>query len=166
MAAFSIIGICLFCLYVVITTWLFFIPESLSSSYYLWKTAKSPFRFFLIVTSLLLAAPMIALGKESIWQFTGFLAPACLMFTGVAADFKNKELIDRWVHPLCAVICAISSIVWICCIAEMPLFLLTSFIICGIMALVTRTVKKSYIFWLEMSCFLSIFCCLIKIYYF
>lgn len=166
MGILSVIGICLFCLYIAITTWLFFIPESLSSSYYLWKTTKSPFRFFLIATSLLLAAPMIALGKGNIWQFTGFLTPACLMFVGVAADFKNRKLVDRWVHPLCAIICAISSIIWLLYIVKMPIFLLTSFIICSIIAFVTGTLKKSYVFWLEMACFLSIFCCLIKIYYF
>ena len=168
MATLGLLGIILFCVYVIITICVFKIPESLSASYYYWIEKKQnwPFRVVLIVSAIWLMFPMIDLGKDSIWQFTGFLAPACLVFTGAAADFMNKKLVDKWLHPISACLCAVSSLVWQYCIAEMLIFLPISAIILLITSLLTKTLKRCYIFWLEMICFLSIFCCLIKIYYF
>ena len=170
MATLALIGIILFCLYCIVTTTVFFIPVSLSESYYLWSEKGSEYKGFfgaaLVLTAVLLIAPMLELGIGSIWQFTGFLTPAGLLFTAATPHFKNKNLTDKWLHPASAWICAISAIIWQLCIAEMWQFMIIALVFNLFLALVTRTLKKCYTFWIEMVCFLSIFCCLIKIYYF
>lgn len=170
MAWLSIIGISIFMLYTIISIIVFGIPQSLSYTYYLWikknPKLKWPFRVTFIVTALLLIAPMLALGEGSMWQFTGFLAPFGLMMIGAAPDYENPSLVDKWWHPVVAFICCIASALWQIFIAERFDFLIYGVVLCVALSILTKTVKKSYIFWLEMMCVLSTFACILKIYFF
>lgn len=170
MATLAVIGIVLFISYTLISVITFGVPKSLSESYYLWlnKNPKLewPFRTVLALTAFLLIPAMLWLGEESVFQFTGFLTPACLAMVGAASDYANTKSVDRWWHPVSAYICTASAILWEIFIAERIDFLMLAFALFVVLSAITKTTFKSYIFWLEMTCFFSIFACLIKILYF
>lgn len=169
-STFAIIGICIFCIYVIASFIFLGIPPSLSDTYYLWikKNPKVmwPFRLTLALVGLLLMAPMIALGEESIWQFTGFITPVCLVFTGLADDYRNPITLDKVVHPISAGLCALSAIAWQYFVAERMDFFIGGLGICLIASLITKSTKRAYMLWLELACFISVFACIIKIIYF
>lgn len=166
----SIIGITLFSLYIIASLAMWGIPTSISETYYLWNN-KLPkfswlFRLVFVVTGFLLIIPMLSLSEGSVWEFTSFIAAAGLIFTGAAADFKHEDKVDKIVHPISAIICAAAAILWEYFIAGTLSYMVISFVLCLILALITRSLKRSYTFWIEIPCFISIFCCIINILFF
>lgn len=139
---------------------LFGVPESLSNTFYLYKE-KHPllcvlFPLFMVGTVALLLPAWLELTAASALQFLVFLASAGILFTGFAPAFKGCELESK-VHKISAICAAIFSLLWVIFVSKMWALIIVWFIIIAVIAVLTKTVKSSYIFWLETIAFLSTF---------
>lgn len=148
----TIIGSVLFSVGLLMLIQNFNIQSSLSENYYRLKDKNIGYLFYiyLVFTSLLLVAPLCEFAG-----IFGFLSAAGLMFVGAAAAFKDDKT-QRRVHEVGALISASGAIATLIklgtikyAIYVIPVMLL--------FALFTKTIKSSYIFWLEMCAFYSLF---------
>ena len=135
------------------------VPRSLSMTYYLYKWEKNMGWLFpgmmYIIAGLMMPA-WIQLSAGSNFQFLSFLAPACILFVATAPSFLDSYLENR-VHSISAYLAAACSILWIILVTEFWWVILIVLGIITILAFATKTVKTSYIYWLEMVAFLSTF---------
>ena len=145
-------GILFFTIGLWISLILFGIPTSLSETYYNIEVRFPKWGFlfyiYLITTVLLLIIPIIEIA--GIW---GFLSCVGLAFVGAAPDFRG---IDKYIHICGALLAAASSIVILLSIHKI-IWILPIFIIMLVFSLLTNTYKDSYVFWLEMWSFYSLF---------
>ena len=136
------------------------IPKSLSMTFYLLQDRKKWLRIWfpimMISMAFLLMPAWLEISVGSPFQFLAFLAPAGIMFTGAAPAFKSSEL-ENTVHMTSAIFAAITALLWVGLVANLWLAIAIWFVIIAILAIVTKTVKSSYIYWLETVAFLSTF---------
>lgn len=85
------------------------IPYSISETYYKIKH-KFFFGVTMVLTACLLMPAILEITPDS-YQFTAFLACVGLIMVGVAPNFR--EGIDRKIHTTGAVLCLVSSQVWV-----------------------------------------------------
>lgn len=138
---------------------LFSIPESLSNTYYLWKEKNGKGWLFCLMMYLVVALMMpawISLSEGSNFQFLAFLAPASIMFVGSAPRFKDSQLESR-VHTISAIIAAVCSLLWVALVTPYWVLILGWFVCSAGFALITKTCKVSFVYWLEMVAFGSTF---------
>lgn len=138
---------------------LFSIPESLSNTYYLWseKSGKGwlfPLMMYAVVALMMPA--WISLSDGSNFQFLAFLAPASIAFVGTAPRFKDGDLENK-VHTVSAIIAAACSLLWVALVTpywySIPIY-------AGLYiskAVLTKSIKTSYVYWLEQIAFCSTF---------
>lgn len=140
---------------------LFGVPHSLSETYYLYNKKNGKgilFSVFLTVVSLLLLPVWLEVSKENT-QFLVFLGLCSLCFTAAAPAFKNTKMEDR-VHTISAIIGAICSLLWVI-FNGMWTIILAWTIIVLLVSYITKTIKTSYIYWLETIAFMSTFTALL-----
>ena len=130
----------------------FGIQPSLSENYYRLKEKKLGVLFYayLVITALLLIAPLCEYGG-----IFGFLTAAGLCFVGAAAAFKDDKT-QRKVHVGGAIASAGGAVGTLIKIKMIKYTLIVVPVIILIAAL-TKKIKTSYIFWLEMCAFYSLF---------
>lgn len=155
-AAFAI-----YLIYNVVALWLFGVPKSLSMTYYLYKEKKKDwmgifFPIMMLSIVAFLTPAWLEISEGSNLQFTAFLAVGGIMFTGAAPAFKSSSL-ENNVHTGSAIFSALFAIIWVMLVAKMWFVIVIWFFILMISAIVTKSVKKSYIYWLETVAFLSTF---------
>ena len=78
------------------------------------------------------------------------------MFVGAAPNFK-KIGIESTIHTVAAIFAAICSIIWSCVIISNWTSIVIWLILFLILALCTKSLKSSYIFWLEMVAFFTLY---------
>lgn len=143
------------------------IPKSLSMTFYLLQEKKKWLRIWfpimMISMAFLLISAWLEISVGSPFQFLAFLAPAGIMFTGAAPAFKSSEL-ENTVHMTSAIFAAITALLWVGLVANLWLVIAIWFVIIAILAIVTKTVKSSYIYWLETVAFLSTFTAILAYY--
>lgn len=143
------------------------IPKSLSMTFYLLQEKKKWLRIWfpimMISMAFLLLPAWLELSVGSPFQFLAFLAPAGIMFTGAAPAFKSSEL-ENAVHMTSAIFAAITALLWVGLVANLWLVIAIWFVIIAILAIVTKTIKSSYIYWLETVAFLSTFTAILAYY--
>ena len=143
------------------------IPKSLSMTFYLLQEKKKWLRIWfpimMISMAFLLMPAWLEISVGSPFQFLAFLAPAGIMFTGAAPAFKSSEL-ENTVHMTSAIFAAITALLWVGLVANLWLVIAIWFVIIAILAIVTKTVKSSYIYWLETVAFLSTFTAILAYY--
>lgn len=143
------------------------IPKSLSMTFYLLQEKKKWLRIWfpimMISMAFLLMPAWLEISVGSPFQFLAFLAPAGIMFTGAAPAFKSSEL-ENTVHMTSAIFAAITALLWVGLVANLWLAIAIWFVIIAILAIVTKTVKSSYIYWLETVAFLSTFTAILAYY--
>jgi hypothetical protein len=147
---------------------LFGVPESLSNTFYLYKE-KHPllcvlFPLFMVGMVALLLPAWLELTAASALQFLVFLACAGILFTGFAPAFKGCELESK-VHKISAICAAIFSLLWVIFVSKMWALIIVWLVIVAVVAILTKTVKSSYVFWLETIAFLSTFTSVIGFYF-
>ena len=139
---------------------LFFnVPHSLSMTYYLYKDRWNigwVFPVMMITIVGLLLPSWLTISDGSQFQFLSFLAPASLAFVAAAPAFL-KGGIESKVHSFAAYFAAACSILWVVLVTPYWHSIVFWFVLCTILALLTKTVKSSYIYWLEMIAFGSTF---------
>lgn len=143
------------------------IPKSLSMTFYLLQEKKKWLRIWfpimMVSMAFLLMPAWLEISVGSPFQFLAFLAPAGIMFTGAAPAFKSSEL-ENAVHMTSAIFAAITALLWVGLVANLWLVIAIWFAIIAILAIVTKTIKSSYIYWLETVAFLSTFTAILAYY--
>ena len=137
----------------------FGIPESLSNTYYLYKEKCNKGWLFCLMMYLVVALMMpawITLSEGSTYQFLSFLAPTAIAFVGAAPMFRDDELESK-VHTGAAVVAAICSLAWVILVTPYWWIILVWVGIIIALSFFTKSVKTSYIYWLERVAFESTF---------
>ena len=133
----------------------FGIPKSLSMTYYLWKNKCNRGWLFCLMMYLVVALMMpawITMSEGSNFQFLSFLAPAGILFVGSAPAFLSSDL-ENIVHQVSAYLAAAFSLLWIILVTPYWWIILVWVGIIAALAFFTKSVKTSYIYWLEMIAF-------------
>jgi hypothetical protein len=155
-AAFAI-----YLIYNVVALRFFGVPKSLSMTYYLYKENKKDwmgvfFPIMMLSVVAFLTPAWLEISEGSNLQFTAFLAAGGIMFTGAAPAFKSSKL-EKKVHTGSAAFAALFAMLWVALVAKMWYIIVGWLLILLINAIVTKSVKKSYIYWLETVAFLATF---------
>lgn len=161
----TIISLCIFLLYIGISLGVFRkIPASLSDTYYMYKDIKDWLKYLFPVMmfsiSGLLLPSWLNATEGSNLQFLSFLTCASIMFVGAAPNFKGVS-IENKVHTISAIVAAICAMLWCIFVVGSWGIILGYLLLILTLSLVTRTIKSSYTFWLEMITFLSLYTSLI-----
>jgi hypothetical protein len=154
-----IIATVIFVAYNAVSLALFGIPKSLSMTYYLYKEKYNkgflfPTMMYLVVAFMMPA--WITMSEGSNFQFLSFLAPAGILFVGSAPAFLSSDL-ENMVHQVSAYLAAAFSLLWIVLVTPYWWIILVWVGIITAFAFFTKSVKTSYIYWLEMVAFGSTF---------
>lgn len=153
-------AIFLYVIYNIIVLMLFGVPHSLSMTYYLFKSRVKTLRCLfpsLIVCLIIFLTPCwLELSEGSTFQFTAFLSVAGLLFVGGAPTFLDSDMENR-VHSYGAYLCAAAALAWIILVTPYWYIIPIVFAIIAAIAILTKTVKSSYIYWLENVALISTF---------
>lgn len=158
-----LISFTVFLLYNIVSIALFNVPPSLSETFYLYKE-KNPYLKFLFPIMMCTCAFLLLpawLSIPSTFQFLAFLAPAGIIFTGMAPMFKVS--LEKAVHSTSAIIAAVASLLWIILVAKMWYIILIWLFIITILAITSKT-YKNITYWLEIIAFMSTYTTLIFCY--
>jgi hypothetical protein len=157
MKALIIFSFIVFVAYTVATIVLFGILPSLSASYYKWEEKYKCgwlFSATMFTMAVTLLPAWLTLSEGSTFQFLSFLCPASLIFVGAAPKFETERL-EKWLHPIAAIICAVCAILWLLFVGHLWWVVLISLIVFLAIALLTKTLIKSAVFWFEMIAFVA-----------
>ena len=139
---------------------MFGVPKSLSMTYYLFEEKKKNlgivFPIMMLSMAFLLLPAWLEISALSNLQFTAFLAAGGIMFTGAAPAFQSSDLEEK-VHTGSAVVAAIFATLWVIFVAKMWYLILIWILSLALQAYITKTVKSSYIYWIETVAFMSTF---------
>lgn len=156
------VAIGIFIIYNIVMLCLFGMPASLSNTYYYlnnrWPGSGLAFTIMMEVVSLLLVYPWIIINNAiSPWSmylgFLVFLTCVCLMFVGIAPNFRTEKAIEN-VHMWGAKLAAVFAILWICIVCWHIMYIIPIWIgLCWLIAWLTKTMKSGRDWWWEMCAF-------------
>lgn len=134
-------------------------PTSLSATYYsLPNKWRWVFTIFMWAVALLLMPSWLEICNSfGDWReyltFLAFLSCALICFVGAAPNFRAFEMESK-VHVISATGAAVTSLIWclVCCWNIMYIPILSALIVLEV-ALITKTLKSSKVYWLEMMAF-------------
>jgi hypothetical protein len=139
---------------------IFGIPESLSDTFYLYNEKKKHlgilFPIMMVSMAGLLLPAWLEISALSSLQFTAFLAAAGIIFTGSAPAFKSNDL-EKRVHIGSALTAAVFALLWVIFVSKLWFTIIIWFAVILLIAFITKTIKSSYIYWLETVAFMSTF---------
>lgn len=160
-------AIFMFMIYNAVVLLLFGVPKSLSMTYYLFKDRqnilKALFPCMMTLLGSFLMPCWIEMSEGSNFQFLSFLSAASLLFVAFAPAFKESDL-ENMVHQVSAYCCAAFAMLWIILVTPYWYVILIVLGVIAAIAIVTKTVKSSYIYWLEMVAFISTFISIVAYY--
>lgn len=149
-----LLSLFVFVTYIVSTTVIFGVPNSISDTYYLILNKNremSPlFTFFCWDISLSLLIYWLEINKTD-WDLIPFLACSGLMFVGTAVEF-NKSL-TKEVHFISASLCLLFSYLWSMLYGNnfLAIFIIVISVLCYFINI------KNKLFWIELFAFINIF---------
>lgn len=149
----ALAGCVLFSAYLAYILFRFGIPKSLSMTYYLLGKKRLLFIAMMFCVPFLLFIPMIDFAGPNV-QFLAFLSPASILFVGAAPCFMEEE--QGKVHVGAAVLAAVCGLAWTVAVGCWDLIVL-SILICIFLAVITKSLKRGLMWWMEMVAFLSVF---------
>lgn len=158
MKAQIIFSFIVFVAYTLATIIVFGILPSLSASYYKWEEKHKCgwlFSATMFTMAVTLLPAWLTLSEGSTFQFLSFICPASLIFVGAAPKFENDSIIEKWLHPIAAIICAVCAICWLLFVGHLWWLMLICFVVFLAIALLTKTLIKSAVFWFEMVAFIA-----------
>ena len=120
---------------------LFGVPNSLSETYYLYMNKNNWMKIFFPIMMMLLVA---------------FLAAGGIMFTGAAPAFRGNKIESR-VHSTSAICAAIFALLWVFFVSTVWYIAFAWLAVIISLAILTKTLKRAKIYWLETVAFLSTF---------
>lgn len=117
----------------------------LASNTHLWSIVT-------VVAALLLVPALLERGESDPWQVLGFFAPMYLCVAAFTPEYETNKR-QMKIHVIGTALCAAVAVAWICFVAgkwwTIPVYLVAAFLA----AYATITMKKSWLFWLEMAMF-------------
>lgn len=147
---------------------LFGIPQSLSMTYYLFQKRKNWTRIFfpimMIGMAFLLLPAWLEISMASPFQFLSFLAAAGIIFTGATPAFLNSSM-ENTIHTTGAIFAAIFALLWIIVVSKLWWTIFLWLITLGLIMWITKTIKSSWVYWLETIAFMSTFTSIIAYYF-
>lgn len=147
---------------------IFGVPHSLSMTYYMFKDKHNGLRYLfpslITIVVVCLMPGWIDISNGSTYQFTAFLSAMGLAFVGAAPMFLEDDSVYT-VHTTGALVSALFAILWILLVSHTWDILIICGLLCLLLMFVTKTVKTSYVYWLETTAVLSTFISIIKYYY-
>lgn len=148
-----ILSASVFLIYMISIKNIFGVLPSISDSYYALKkhNLSAPFTLFCWGTAFPLMIYWIELVPND-WNFLPFIACGGLLFVGASPAFKDLEL-ERKVHSISAIICAIAAYTWTFLYGS--IFLGINFILLSI--ILYFILKRNKIYWLELIAFINIY---------
>lgn len=164
---FVIISFIIYLIYNIVIIILFGIPNSLSRTYYLfqgikkWQRILFPLVIYLMMIFLMPSWLDISSGNNL--QFMVFFATGGILLTGSAPAFEENEFVDN-VHTYSAIFSAVFSLLWIIFATHLWYTIILWLIIILIISIITKTLKTSYIYWLETVTFMSTYTTIIQYY--
>ena len=160
-------AIFLFVIYNIIALILFGVPKSLSMTYYLYKERRNALKILfpsmIVLLCIFLIPCWLTLSEGSNFQFLSFLAPASLMFVGFTPAFNDDDMY-KMIHNIAAYSCAAFALLWIILVTPFWYIILIVFGLIATIAVITKTWKTSYTYWLEMVAIISTFTSIIAYY--
>ena len=146
---------------------LFGVPHSLSMTYYLFQEKKVGkkwyFPLMMFTVALLLLPSWIEISDGSDLQFLSFLSVASICFTGSAPAFFSSKL-EYNVHMISAYMATICALLWVIFVANALHIVIIWFLVMLLFSIFTRSIKSSYIYWIENIALLSTFCSILVYY--
>ena len=150
----------IYIIYNIVALFLFGVPESLSKTFYLykdkWNWTRFLFPIMMVTVGILLLPAWIELSNGSNFQFLAFLAVCSILFVGTAPAFKSTSLQNN-VHSVSAMLAAITSLLWILLVPKLWYVILICAVLLTAIAIISKTITKCYIYWLESIAFTSTF---------
>lgn len=160
-------AIFMFAIYNIVILLLFGVPKSLSMTYYLFKernnVLKVLFPGMMTFLGIFLMPCWVEMSEGSNFQFLAFLSAAALIFVAFAPAFKESDL-ENMVHQISAYCCAAFAMLWIILVTPYWYVILIVLGIVLAVAFITKTIKSSHIYWLEMVAFVSTFISIVAYY--
>ena len=166
MLTLSIISAAILWGFIALSVGKFGIPSSFSETYYLWQEPSEGYSgslrvegsgLFCIISGIaggLLVPVMIERGAGDIAQCLGFFCPAFLIMVAALPDFRGGQKVA---HSLAAVISALGAISWELLICRVWWPLAASAALVAVLSILTKTTRKSAVFWAEMAAFASVY---------
>lgn len=153
------ISLVIFITYLLVISVKYGVPDSISDSFYLLEGTKKKlgiiFTLFCWVIVGFLLPTWLDNSPEN-YQFLAFLACGALCFVGTAAQFKEDFV--KKVHFISAGISAISAIIWMCLMGYWFIPVGVGITTLSIIWLGgDKFVKRTYLFWLEVVGFISLY---------
>ena len=153
-------AIFLFVIYNIVSLILFGVPKSLSATYYLYKeqneSLKVLFPAMITMLCIFLIPCWLEISEGSNFQFLSFLSAGSLLFVGASPAVDSNKL-EGYIHKTSAYLCAAFAILWIILVTPYWYILLIVTAIILVIAFLTKTLKSSNVYWLEMIVFISTF---------
>lgn len=150
-----IIAACIYAAYNAVALWLFGVPRSLSTTYYLYQEKCSKGWLFCVMMYLVVAFMMpswITMSEGSDFQFLSFLAPVGLLFVGTAPRFRESNM-ENIVHSVSAIVAAICALLWVGLVTPYWWVILAWSVFVATFAWLTKTWKSGLVYWLETVAF-------------
>ena len=151
-----------------ITLKLFGVPKSLSMTFYLLQDKKNWTRIFfpimMVGMAFLLLPAWLEISVGSLFQFLAFLTVTGIIFVGAVPTFKSSDL-ENTVHMTSAIVAAIFAILWVILVSKLWWTIVLWIATLGLTMWLTKTIKSSYIYWLETIAFMSTFTSIIAYYF-
>ena len=151
-----------------ITLKLFGVPKSLSMTFYLLQEKKNWTRIFfpimMVGMAFLLLPAWLEISVGSLFQFLAFLTVTGIIFVGAVPTFKSSDL-ENTVHMTSAIVAAIFAILWVILVSKLWWTIVLWIATLGLTMWLTKTIKSSYIYWLETIAFMSTFTSIIAYYF-
>lgn len=150
------ISFILYVMYNLLAISFFGVPSSLSNTFYLYKEYKCQwvFSIALILMAGLLMPSWLSLMDGSPFQFLSFLVPMSIVFVAISPNFKNDSL-DQGVHFIATIIAAALALAANLLVFKTWLILTIVTLIILLMSIVTKTLKSSWLYWVETIVFLT-----------
>lgn len=167
-----LVDILIFTIYVVYILIKFGIPKNLSASYYAFEEQKKgtgllfPALLVFICTTALpiwITTTYYASTWTSTFLFCPIVTLVCLLAVAASAQYKSNTALVYF-HYTCAIIASFCAVLWLCLAAYQIMYI--AFGILGVLlsaGIITGTLKKCTLFWLEITAFYCIFFSLLVI---
>jgi hypothetical protein len=162
----TIISFSIFILYLVASLFIFGdIPASLSDTYYMLKSKREWMKWLFplmiySISGLLMPAWLDATEGGNL-QFLSFLTCASLLLVGSAPNFKRVGAENK-IHYISAIVSAVCAMLWCLLVTHTWYVIVSCVVLMLLFAISTSTLRKSYIFWLEMIAFASLYMSLLS----
>ena len=162
MLAFTILSLVLLAAF---TVWASSIQGGIPQSYsqlgtdvgdYFPGAAVNPWSIVTFAVAFLMLPPMIEAGTDSPWQCLGFFAPLYLIVVALTPDWATDRR-QLWVHRAGAAVCAIAALLWLVTIRGDLGRTLVVYVAVAVAGAATRSIRESWVFWLEAGLFLSVY---------